>query len=270
MPQVRTEETNVDASAERLDTFLTSGRIHQLNLVLTLTSDGTALSLEDIGRVLIERNGTQIYNVLGKTLHQIVSEWEGTTEFTAPANGATRALIPIPFWFPEAKTNALNIRSDQELRAEVQFDQSQISTVEGTNNDADAKLFSIRAPQTPEQYEPVLRNSRLSFSGAGVTDQEEINQSGITRVWIRESTGGVIGSQGLQLEQDDVTVVDSVNKEVLNDVANQLNRVESSPDTLVEYNPMVGAGAVGRSQSYVKVSVSSGASGDVTITRLVT
>jgi hypothetical protein len=268
VPLLKKEETNVTPGSEDLDAYTASGRMYQLNAIFTggTTTSGNSVSLESLGRVIVERNGTQIFNVPARTLLQMVDEQKGTIEVTTPSGGATRVVVPIPFWYPERDPNALNVRNDEELRVEIQPDQSQLST--DFDSGGNLKLVSIRAPNTQEQYVPRILQSRLSFNGSGETDSEELNAAGLVRLFFRETAADVVGSQGLQVEWDGRVAVESLDPEVLNDVANQLNRVESSPDDLFEFNPLSGPGAQGASDSGAKVTVNSGGAGDLIITRV--
>lgn len=270
MPRIKKEETNVNPDSEDLDTFLGSGRHYQLEGVLTgTTTTDENVALDDIAdNVIVERNGQQIINVTARDLIQMVDEWKGTVEVTNPTAGDTRICLPIPFWYPEKDPNVLRARSDEEIRVEIQFNQSTLSTRFGGNT-PNFKLVSWRAPATQERYTPRLLKSRLSFNGSGEQDSEELNVSGLARLFFRETATDVIADQGLQIEWDGTVAVENISGEVLNDQANQLNRVESSPDDLLEFNPLDGPGAQGRSQSGAKVSVTSGASGDLLITRLI-
>jgi len=269
MPRLKQEETNVTPASEELDTYVGSGRHYQFNAIFTgdTTTSGNSVSLDSLGRVLVERNGQQIINVPAKTLVQMVDEQKGTVEVTNPAGGATRIVVPIPMWYPERDPNVVRTRSDEEVRVEIQPDQAQLST--DFDNGGNLKLFSVRAPNTQEKYTPRILNSRLSFNGPGETDNEELNVAGLTRLFFRETSADVIADGGLQVEWDGSVAVDRVTPEVLNDVANQLNRVESSPDALLEFNPMSGPGAQGASDTGAKISITSGASGDVIITRCI-
>jgi hypothetical protein len=73
----------------------------------------------------------------------------------------------------------------------------------------------------------------------------------------------------LQVEFDDTILINNANKAAVNDLANLLNRVESSPDSLIEINPFQGPSAVGASQRSARVLYDANGAGDAEATRLI-
>jgi len=257
----------VDPTSEDIDETLDAGRYWSLWGILTGETDtGESVGLDDIAdHVIVERNGTQIMNMPAGDLHRIMDEWKGTVENTAPTADDTRIVIPIPFWYPEEEANALNVQTDQELSVQIQFNQSTLSTRFGSN----AASFELRRyllSSTPENYVPFWKRSTLSLASGDTGKRDEFTDRGIVRLFLDDASSVVTRAQ---VEFDDRVLVNNADLDSVNDLANLLNRVESSPDDLVEVNPFQGPDGQGASRQTASVTVDASGAGNLVTTRIV-
>jgi hypothetical protein len=265
MPSNR-KVTQVDPTSEDLQEYVDSGRYWFLFGILSgTTASGQSVSLGDIAdHVIVERNGTQLLNVPASFLHKIVDEWFGTVELTNPSGGDTRIGVPIPFYYPERENNVLNVRSDQELEVNIQFNQSTLSSrFDGTPS---FELRKYTASGISEQYQPRYKTKREPLQAGDTGVQVNFNESGIVRLYIDDQGSGITN---VSAEIDNRVLVSNGTLDSVNDLANLLNRVESSPDDLVEINPFQGPPPQGKSQQKANLQLDADAQTNVKTYRIV-
>jgi len=264
MPSNR-KVTSVDPTSEDVNEYLDSGNYWCLQLVLEgTTASGESVGLEDIAdHVIVERNGSQLLNVPASFLHRIMDEWYGTVEQTNPSGGDTRIVVFVPFFYPEKENNALEVRSDQELELDVQFNQSTLSTkFDGTPTMTVRKILSSGLS---EQYQPRYKQKREPLVAGDTGVEVKFNEAGIVRMYIDDQGNGVTR---VQAEVDDRVLISNGDLKSTNDLANLLNRVESSPDDLVEINPFQGPPPVGASNAKASLTLDADADTQVKTYRI--
>ena len=85
-----------------------------VGLLGSIEATGTGqLSLADFGSITIERNGRGLHpNIPIEFYHKWNRENGHIVEQTLPASGDNRVVFMIPFRYPEAPANILNVRSE--------------------------------------------------------------------------------------------------------------------------------------------------------------
>jgi hypothetical protein len=116
-----------------------------------------------------------------------------------------------------------------------------------------------------EGYVPRIKKRSTSLSAGDAGKREEFGDSGIVRLFVDDLSNVVTNAQ---VEIDDRILYSNGSLEAANDLANLLNRVEGSPDSLVEINPFQGPPPVGASENFAAVEYDADANGDVNTYRL--
>jgi len=265
MPTNRKVES-VDPTSDDLQTYVSAGRYWALLGILRgNAASGESVALSDISdHVKVERNGTQLMNVPAEFLHKIVDEWYGTVELTNPSGGDQRIVVPILFYYPEREDNALNVRNEQEMEVDISFKQSTLST--RFDSGAPFELRKITSSDLPEQYQPFIKRKNEDLSSGDTGENVEFGDSGIVRLYIDDQGGGV---SRVQAEIDDRVLVSNGTLDTVNDLANLLNRVESSPDDLVEINPFQGPPPSGMSDQSAQLTFDADANTTVRTYRII-
>jgi len=257
MPSNRKVKSGVDPTSEDFQEYLDAGNYWAIQVALTGNPDNS-ISLADIAdHVIVERNGSQLMNVPYEFLHKVVDEWYGTLIHDMGGTAGDRSELYIPFFYPEKFNNALNIQSDQELEVTIQFNQSTLSTAVGTGT-LSCEVRRILSSGIGEGYVPRIKKRSTSMNAGDAGRREEFGDSGIVRLFVDDKSNVVTNAQ---VEIDDRILFSNGSLDSANSLANLLNRVEGSPDDLVEINPFQGPPPVGASERFAAVEYDSPNSG---------
>lgn len=244
---------NVDVPAARYGFF-------QLVIEGTTTT-AEILDPADVGNLRLQRFGKQKQGTTFEIYHDYSGIKGGFVEATTPTAGASRLVAYLPLSFPGIP-NSLDVRSDEEIDIKLDFD-AILSTRFGANPST-WSLYGFIQPAIPERYVLYWENEDIQSNGAGALPKTLSGQN-IGALLLRDSAG-VINT--VQIEQDGATVISNISDQILLDLTNLENRVETSGNTLVEVN-MAPSGLIAETRNrQTKITPQFSAGGTLTVFKL--
>jgi hypothetical protein len=186
------------------------------------TASGENLTPSRCGRVRIQRFSEQIQGENVEFYHDLANINRGYPTNEGGTNAASRIAVPIPFGL-NGIPNVLDVQSNEEADAVLDFTQGDLGTAFGSNS-ATYELIGLVAPTVAERYVLRVQESNLQASGAG-RQPGEFNAKNVASIYLRDSSSVV---DEVQIGIDGDVVQDTLSDEIIQDLTNLYNEVETS------------------------------------------
>jgi hypothetical protein len=204
--------------------YLPQGRFAFLLLVLEgTTTGGQTLLLTDIGSMRILRDGRELQQATAEFYNRYTDVTGGFPSIpTGGAAAAERVVWEIPF-FQQGYENVLQTRRNDE--AWIAFNLNALLATRFGANPVTVQVYGYEMPQVMESYELIVTGQNISASGSGNLP-ETLSVRNLVGIWAKDQTPSVVDR--LQLEVDNRVAIDNIDIDVLRDVTNIVNRVETA------------------------------------------
>lgn len=201
---------------------LPASPIHYLLLVVYgQTASGEDLTPADLGKYRLKRFGEQFQGSDFDTIHEIANIRRGYPTNTGGGGSQNRIAVPIFMGYSQIP-NIMDVGSKEEADLEIDFD-AVLDTRFGGNS-ATYELYAVTAPGLAELYTLKLQEANVQFSGA-TRSNDSFSAKNIAEVYMQDPSGIV---NSVQLKFDNSVVVDNLDDDVLQDLTNLNNRIETS------------------------------------------
>lgn len=186
------------------------------------TAAGESLEPSRAGRVRIKRFSEQVQGEDLAFYHDLANINQGYPRNTGGDGEQNRLVVPIPFGF-DGIPNVMDVMSNEEADAVLDFSQGDLGTVFGSNS-AQYELIGLTAPTVPERYVLRVQESNLQSSGSG-RQPGEFNAKNVGSIYLRDADSAV---DEVQIDIDGDVVQDTLSDEILQDLTNLYNEIETS------------------------------------------
>jgi len=177
---------------------------------------GTA---EDLGRIIMERNGTQVDNINVADLQKIMNTRSGISILDSTTGDSFEGSAFVPF-FEESFPTAMNITGSKELTIEWQEPGGGVINTRFDN--LQVEVF-MREAAIPENYIMGISSKTESYNGKIDTDPVPLGKKNVSTIFVDDQSGNLTQ---VSVDQDKVTEQDSVDPLYLRAVTLQENQIE--------------------------------------------
>lgn len=194
---------------------------------LLLVIDGQAASGESlepdrVGRLRVQRFGEQVQGENAGFFHDLANIHRGYPTNSGGAGAQSHLVVPIPFAY-DGVPNVMDVMSNEEADLILDFTRGDLGTVFGSNS-ATYKVIGLVAPTVKERYTLRVQESNIQASGAGRLPGE-FNARNVGEIYLRDADSVV---DEIQIDIDGDTAQDTISDQVLQDLTNLFNEIETS------------------------------------------
>lgn len=186
------------------------------------TASGENLGPDRVGRIRIKRGGEQIQGEDAGFYYDLANINRGFPTNEGGTNAESHLAIPVPFGL-DGLPNVLDVFSNEEADLILDFTQGDLGTAFGSNA-ATYKVIGLVAPTVPESYELRVQESNIQASGAGRIPGE-FSARNVAELYLNDPDAVV---EEVQIDIDDAVVQDTIDDQILQDLTNLFNEIESS------------------------------------------
>lgn len=187
-----------------------------------MTATGESLEPSRVGRLRVKRMGEQVQGEDAAFYHDLANVNKGYPTNTGSGGEPNHLAIPVPFAI-SGIPNVMDVQSNEEADFILDTTQGDLGTVFGSNN-ATYKVIGLVAPTVSEQYMLRVQESNIQSTGSG-RQPGEFSAKNVASVYMRDPDDVV---NEVQLDIDGDVAQDTLGDDVLQDLTNLYNEVETS------------------------------------------